>query len=236
MAEITGETQTKNDGEKDKDYSMECLQETRIAVYKGKMVDRRILNWVPFINTFGGAATRIIGMLGIIIGIIIASGSVFLLEINWFLYPLGLIVGMLLIGAGVSLTCNIEYAEATKCKKCHKNYAYEEREEPDIKELSNANSFKVTTTRYWKCKHCGYIDSSESPAGTLSYKGTKGMPREIECEKCGKTGLSFECRDPDTKEIRGVPTIRRYYKCKYCGNISTTEVEIPPPSYHFVGN
>ena len=87
---------------------------------------------------------------------------------------------------GMGKLSDEEYVEAPKCKKCNMEYAYEEREEPDVKEVSTEDSYTLTITRYWKCKYCGHIDSSESSENIIAYKEEKGIPKEIECEKCGK--------------------------------------------------
>lgn len=156
-------------------------------------------------------------------------------QISWFLVFLVFVAGMSLCISGFSLTHDVAYVKATNCKKCHSNYAYEEREEPDIKESSTEDSYTVTITRYWKCKYCGYIDSSESSENIKCYKGKKEKPKEIKCEKCGKTGTSSECRDPDVKEKSSpmsevTTTTIRYYKCKYCGSLNTTEERVEPTS------
>ena len=226
---------------------IEFVEKVYITKYKGEIKDRKSLKWVPFINTFEVAAVQITGWLSIILGLVISFGTITVSsgylasssseEVTGFLLAgtllacLVSLAGFCIYSNGESLICNVKYVKATRCKKCHKNYAYEEREEPDIKEISTENSYMFTITRYWKCKYCGYIDSSESPEKIKSHKGKKEKPKEIKCEKCGKTGVSSECRDPDVKmesfplsEV--VTTTIRYYKCKYCENLNTTEVEM----------
>jgi hypothetical protein len=224
--------QTKNYNGKNKTYSIEFVQEAWVIMWtcKGEIKDRKIFTWVPLIGSYGETAVQITGRLIIIFGFAIYVGSMFLEQISWFLVLLGFIVGFLVLIRGFSLTCNTEYVKATRCKKCHKNYAYEEREESDIKEVSNEYSYTVTITRHWKCKYCGYIDSSESPEEIKSYKGRREEDKEIKCEKCGEIEVSSECRDPDVKEegalMSRVKTTTRYYRCKHCGHLNTTELEL----------
>ncbi|MCC4771051.1 hypothetical protein FXV91_13005 [Methanosarcina sp. DH2] len=245
MTEIAGETQTKNGEKTDKEYSIECDQDrTTIRTYKGEIRDRKILNWVPFIGRFGVIATKVTGWLNALLGAIIYLGSFKVFfgyiekseEFTGFLICiLGSVVGLGIHLIGDFLIYNVNYVKATRCERCHMNYAYEEREEPDIKEASTEDSYNVTITRYWKCKHCGFMDSSESPEKIKAHKGTKGKPKEIKCKKCGKIGINSEYRNPDVKKEsfpmigprpEGVINTTRYYKCIYCGNLNTTEEEM----------
>ncbi len=101
--------------------------------------------------------------------------------------------------------------------------AYEEREKPDVREESTDSLYTVTITRFWKCKYCGYLDSSESSENIKCFKVKKKKPIEMTCEECGKTSLSSECRNPDMKKEYfpgGSTTEIRYYKCNYCGHLN----------------
>ena len=265
MTKIGGETQTKDgkkhkeysiesvkktrivtymyDG-KIQELPIEYLEKMYITNYKGEIKDRKILKWVPFISTFEGVAVRITGLLIIILGAIIYAGAFYVffeyvdkskLITGFLLVILGSGAGLSIFLAGMNLIYDVAYVKTTKCKICHKNFAYEEREEPDIKEVSTENSYIVTIIRYWKCKYCENIDSTESPENIKSHKEKKEKPKEIKCEKCGKTGTSSECRDPDVKEesfpMSGVTTTTiRYYKCKYCGSLNITEERVEPTS------
>lgn len=93
------ETKIKNGKEKHKEHSIEYVKKNRIAKYtyygkiqelpiefieqmyitkyKGEIKNRKILKWVPLINTFGEASVQITGGLSVIIGISIAGGSFF---------------------------------------------------------------------------------------------------------------------------------------------------------------
>lgn len=220
-----------------KQYPIEFVQKMCIATYRGEIKDRKIFRWIPFINSFGGTAVRLVGWSSIILGLIIACGSFYLEQINWSLVFIVLVTGVLLYMRGFSLIYNVAYVNATRCKKCARNYAYEEREEPDVKEVSTEDSYEVTITRYWRCKYCGYRDISEGPENVKSRKGTKYRPVKIKCEKCGKTELCEECRDPDVKEeILGMTkaiVTTKYYECKYCGKLNITEEQTESESSIF---
>lgn len=211
------------------EFPVEFVEEKYITKYKGEIKDRKTLKLVPYINTFGGAAVKITGWLITIFGFGIYMGSIFLEQISWFLVLLGFVVGFLFFTEGFSLIYSVQYVKATKCKNCLKNYAYEEREKPNVKEVSTEDSYIVTITRYWKCKHCGHMDSSEGPERIKTHKGTKYKPEKIKCEKCGKTEITAECRDPDVREeitsMSTVGTTIRYYRCRNCGHLNRKELE-----------
>lgn len=243
MAQNDVETQTKKGEKSDKKYSIEFEQDwITIRTYKGKIRDRKILNRVPFIGRFGVAATRVTGWLNALLGAVIYFGSfiVFMEYMNrsevltgFLICVVGSFVGLQIFIIGESLIYNVKYVGTIRCKRCYKKYAYEEREDPEIKEVSTEDSYAVTVIRFWKCRHCGFIDSSESPEKIKAHKGTREKPKKIKCEKCGETGISPECRKPDVKEISfpmielssTIITTNRYYKCIHCGNLNTIEEE-----------
>jgi hypothetical protein len=228
LTEIAGETQRKNGEKSDKDYSIEWFGNTCIIRYKGEIYNRALFKGIPFIDYLGWIAVLFAGIIYIVLGIcsmpVVLWITYHALNINFllgfilsvlFLIPTGLI----LIGFGSFLS--IPYIKNTTCKKCHKKYAYEERKEPDVKEVSTEKSYKVTITRYWKCKYCGNIDISESPETVRCYKVRKGRKVEIKCEKCSRTGILPECRRPDAKVVDYMATTDiRYYRCEGCGHIN----------------
>jgi DNA-directed RNA polymerase subunit RPC12/RpoP len=225
---IEEKLQTKKEGETE-DYSTECTQKIYTTTYKGKIRSRKILKWIPSIETYGETAVHIPGKLPLIIANLVILALLFLIGSffeEWILYLLFFtsIVFMFLFLSGTGILSDEKYVEAPKCKKCHREYAYEEREEPDIKEVSTEDSYTVTITRYWKCKYCGHKDSSESSENIIAYKGEKKEPEKIECEKCRRQGISPECRDPDIKmeEFKASATFitTRYYRCKYCRHVN----------------
>lgn len=244
MLQITEEIQIKTINGKNKTYSIGFVQGTWgiICTYKGEKRNRENLNQVPYIERYGGKAVQIIGYLSVFFGIAILVG---IIRIMTYLIKLdfeeSICTSVCLIGfyavaeicsIGNSLLWKVRYVKATRCKRCHKNYAYEEREEPDIKEVSTEELYVVTVTRHWRCKYCGHIDSSESPEKIKAYKGLKEIKRatrEIKCEKCGKTEFNFEYKNPDIKEDpfgkTVVQTETKYYKCNYCGNLNITGEE-----------
>ena len=204
---------------------MKCIQKACTITYKGKRKDRRILNCVPFIENFGEDAVRIATFLIWILPLLCLSqftdNPLFEKYYLWIPY---IFISSAFYVVGVDLHNSVKYVEATRCKKCGQNYGYEEREKPDIKEVSTEDSYNVTITRYWKCKYCGYRDSKKSTENIRTQKGDKRAPKEIECEKCGKIGINAECRNPDIKiddsYCYTVTITTRYYKCKYCGHVN----------------
>ena len=225
MIQNAGKILIKNGGKKDKEYSIEWIQKTCTIEYKGKMKDRGIIKWVPFINTLGKTAVQISAWSSVIIGCFFGI-CIFSENLPENLYL------MLLIGSvclfffifGLRLFSYVKYVKATRCKICNKNYAYEETANPDIKEVSTENSYTVSITRFWKCKYCGHIDSSESSENIGTRKEKMKKPKRIICEKCEKSGISHEYKKPDIKcednSSGQTFTTIRYYKCEYCRHIN----------------
>lgn len=126
---------------------------------------------------------------------------------------------------GHELMGDVGYVKATRCKRCDKQFAYEERESPDIKEVSAPKSYMITVIRYWKCRYCGYEDNTESPENIGSRKGeiqNSHKLSKIACANCGTQGSYKEFRKPDEKIIDGFSSTHittRYYNCKVCGYI-----------------
>ncbi|AKB82359.1 hypothetical protein MSBR3_1781 [Methanosarcina barkeri 3] len=236
MTETEVESRTKSSGKKDKDYSIKCEQNVCVIKYKGEIRYRRPFKWVPLVNLFGEYAIRFFGTLEIILGIIgalifcIALGEMpeDLKSLKEYLVGavvfLNFFVSLYLVLDGIFAQSNAKFVRFLKCKRCGRKNAYEEREKPDIREDSTENLYTVTITRYWKCKYCGYLDSSQSSENIKCFKIKKKKPIEMTCEKCGKTSLSSECRNPDMKRedyvVGSDSTEIRYYECNYCGHLN----------------
>jgi hypothetical protein len=247
LTETEGKSRIKNSEEKDKDYSIKCEQNVCVIRYKGKIRYRKPFQWVPLVNSFGEYAIRFFGILEIILGIIgvriffIVLGEMpeDLKGLKEYLVCavvfLSFFVPLYLVLDGISAQSNATFVRFLKCKRCGRKNAYEEREKPDIREDSTENLYTISITRYWKCKYCGYLDSSESSENIKCFKIKKKKPIEMTCEKCGKTSLSSECRNPDMKRedyiVGSDSTEIRYYKCNYCGhlNIETKKIHLNYP-------
>ncbi len=226
MTQNAVETQTKKGGKSEKEYSIEWFEKTCIIKYKGKIKDRKNLRFVPFINSLGEVGVSVIAWLSVIIGYfgLMAVMIEYMGKISYIWLVILCIIPFSLFIYGLVLLPYVKYIGVTGCKNCHKVYAYEETKNPDIKEVSTEKSYKVTITRYWKCKYCGYIDSTESPENICTYKEKKKKPRKITCQKCEESELWFEYKDPDIKCIEEGSIRIRYYMCEYCKNVNI-EVE-----------
>lgn len=230
MTEIAVEAQTKNGEKLDKEYSIEWFENTCIIRYKGEIYNRVLFEGLPFISYLGWVAVLFAGILSIVLGFctffIILFKMTYLQEINdlfGFLVTiiLSLIPTALFLG-GRSYFRDILYVKSITCKRCHKKCAYEETEAPDIKEVSTEDSYEVTITRYWKCKHCRFICISEGQEKMKCYKEWEGRKAEIKCEKCRKKRILPECRKPDVKVYDSAATKTSYYRCEYCGHINVS--------------
>lgn len=236
LTETEGESWTKDSGGKDKGYSMKCTEDACVIKYKGKIKYRNPFKCVPLVSTYGETAIRFFGILKVILGITgIITAFIALGKMPEGLEGLGkYLVGTVILVSfyasstlaleGISSQSGAKFLRSLKCKRCGRKNAYEEREKPDIREDSTESLYTVTITRYWKCKYCGYLDSSESSENIKCFKMKKKKSIRLKCEECGAASLSSECRDPDMK-IEDFPggsnfTEIRYYKCDYCGHIN----------------
>jgi transcription elongation factor Elf1 len=50
------------------------------------------------------------------------------------------------------------YYDVSRCKKCGRDFAYEEIEKPLIKKIITYGNYEETVTRYFKCKYCNDED------------------------------------------------------------------------------
>ncbi|WP_410508814.1 hypothetical protein RSJ42_00600 [Methanosarcina hadiensis] len=236
MTENEGEYGKKNSGGKGKEYSIRCTSDECVIKYKGKIKHTKPFKWVPLVNAYGETAVKLFEILKIIVGItgmlvaFIALGKMPENLEGLEKYLLGTVIlvifylSSILVLQGISLKSGTKFLKSLKCKRCRRNNAYEEREKPDIREDSTENSYTVKITRYWKCKYCGYLDSTESSENIKCFKIKKKKPTRVKCEECGATSLVSECRTPDMK-IEDYPggsniTETRYYKCDYCEHIN----------------
>ncbi|MDQ1253677.1 MAG: hypothetical protein QG646_2864 [Euryarchaeota archaeon] len=190
------------------------------------MKDRKILRFVPFINTLGEIGVFVVAWLSIITGYfgLMAVMMEYIEKISFVWVLILCIIPFSLFLYGLVLTPYVKYVGITGCKNCHKVYAYEEIKNPDIKEVSTEDSYTISIARYWKCKYCGYTDITAGPENIGTYKGKKKKPRKITCQKCGESGLFLEYKDPDIKFVEEVSIRIRYYMCEYCKNVNI-EVE-----------
>lgn len=127
---------------------------------------------------------------------------------------------------GHELLLSTDYVKAARCSECGKEFACEEREKPDIKEVSTPDYYYVTVIRHWKCRYCGCEDSSESQENIESRKGNRNTdPFRSPCRHCRKNTLHTEFKDPDIKELKTSSStsdliITRYCQCEHCGHRS----------------
>lgn len=127
-----------------------------------------------------------------------------------------------------------KYYEDSKCKRCGRDFAYEEFRKPLIKEVSTNDKYEITITRYWRCKYCGDENVIEDTENGL-YKNCCNKGKEVYWEKkackiCENQNSLIEYREPDVKEIGGIITTICHYKCSHCGyyEISIQKEDSPP--------
>lgn len=112
-----------------------------------------------------------------------------------------------------------KYSKILKCKKCGREFAYEEIKKPLIKMVSTQSKYEKTITNYMKCKYC----SDENIKIEIARKNSKSRTKDINgnrktCKGCGKEHSLVEYRHPDAHlERYNIFRTIRHYKCTNCG-------------------
>lgn len=118
-----------------------------------------------FINRLGERKVKYIGIISTIIGIIDVIGWILSITNNiipmtynkYTFYVVGF--GFLLFIFGLLFLKMHTYKVESKCPKCKKDYAMEEYKDPEVKEVDASKGTRIATTRFYKCKYCGYEDT-----------------------------------------------------------------------------
>lgn len=111
------------------------------------------------------------------------------------------------------------YYKISKCKKCNRDFAYEEIKKPLVKKISTYDDYEETETRYFKCKYCNDEDLKIKSLLKSSKSRKRRIPKKGKtCKGCGRRFTLIEYRYPDT-HLESFDTRRtiRHYKCKNCG-------------------
>lgn len=144
------------------------------VTYEGDKENTFILEIIaPFlIKKYGKQNVGIVGLISLVSGFITimvwmnsASANklyTFLPDIEtlnpqWVLY---LSISLLILG--LLLLSVLTYHSNTQCKKCKKEFAYDESKDPKIEEVKTSRGTRVKTTRYYQCKFCGHEDTAVS--------------------------------------------------------------------------
>lgn len=77
---------------------------------------------------------------------------------NWVL-----ILGIGFLFGGVLLLNAMQYHTSTQCKKCNKDFAYEEVGTATVKEVETTEGIRRVTTRTYECRFCGDKDVRRFP-------------------------------------------------------------------------
>lgn len=137
----------------------------------------------------------------------------------WFLAIIMFLTSMIFLSICEDLTGIKDYYTVSKCKKCGRDFAYEEMKKPLIKKVSTYDDYEETETRYFKCKYCNDEDHKIKSIIKSSKSRKRRNPEKGKaCKGCGGHFILIEYRYPDT-HMESFDTRRtiRHYKCKNCG-------------------
>lgn len=120
-----------------------------------------------------------------------------------------------------------ELYKDSKCKKCDRDFAYEEFQKPLIKEVSTHDKYEITIKRSQRCKYCGDEYSIEKPFN-YPHKGEINYKEDRACKICENQYPMKEYRKPDIKKINDNEITIRHYKCSHCDyyEITITRIHI----------
>ncbi len=124
------------------------------------------------IKRYGKNKVSFVGAISLISGlitIITAINSMFSVKIysflpaapksisNWMLF-----FGFILVLVGSLFLSVLTYHSSTKCKKCKKDFAYEEIKNPIRQDTETEEGTWRTITKTYECKYCGDVDTRKS--------------------------------------------------------------------------
>lgn len=148
-------------------YGSKYQNVTDSATYNGDVRNIFLLekSSIFFINLLGEKKVKYIGLLSTILGIIDVIGwivsitnRIIPMTYNGYtFYVVGL--GIILIIIGIIFLKMHSYKIQSKCSKCNKDYSMQEFKDPNVKEVETSEGVRKTTTRFYKCKYCGYEDT-----------------------------------------------------------------------------
>ncbi|KKH99453.1 hypothetical protein EO95_06210 [Methanosarcina sp. 1.H.T.1A.1] len=163
------------------------------------------------------------------VSILLAASSLLLLLFLLFLrqtleeayWPLSIILFlacMMFFFVATDLYKIENYYNISRCKKCGRDFAYEEIKKSLIKKVSTYDDYEETDTRYFKCKYCSDEDLKIKSLLKKSKSKARNIYRnEKNCKECGKNFALIEYREADT-HLESFDTRRtiKHYKCTHC--------------------
>jgi len=222
-------------------YEMDTETDTLTMTSQGEIYCFYLQSEAPYlIKRWGEKKIRHIGkvfgilalllLIALILSYFFRDRIVFPYNMTWLfiLMTIGVIIFFLFL-------CDQFYSVAdfysnSRCKKCGKDFAYEEFRKPLTRKVSTPESFEITRTKYRKCRYCGDEDF-ETQTDFIDCKGDKEKLTDDTCKRCGKEHSIKEHRRPDVFEGADTAKTIRYYKCSNCGyqEITVEKVEFLGP-------
>jgi hypothetical protein len=135
----------------------------------------------------------------------------------WYFVPVAVWAIIYFGSLSSQYTDAVAYYKSSRCKNCNRDFALEEFKDPQVTEVSTLDKYKITRTRYWKCKFCVTEDYRTEELDHNNHKGKKSKQERSTCRVCKKEFVVSEYRDPDVKKVGDVETTVRHYKCLNCG-------------------
>lgn len=220
-------------------YELDKDTDTLTITYAGKIYDFSLKSKSPYlIERYGVKKIQTVERVsGYLILFLLAAFFLYLCLLGrieyskqFFLAFFIICYGLIILFYAITEECGkIEsFYRDSRCKRCGRDFAYEEYKDPLIREVSSRPKYEINITRYWECKFCGHKDTRTEE---LHYSQGRGEreDRKKTCSECNKEYAMIEYKLPEIKFINDIATTIRHYKCTFCGyNEITIEEEYIP--------
>lgn len=196
-------------------------------------------NGAPYlINNWGEKKVRFVGkvfgklalllLISLILYYFLRDRIVFPYNMTWLFILLT--IGVIIFSYFVydQLTSVADFYINSRCRKCGKDFAYEEFKKPLTRKVSTSENYEITTTKYHKCRYCGDEDL-RIQTNYIDCKGKKEKLTKNACKCCGKENSMKEYRRPDVHTTYDTVETIRFYKCLDCGYQAITVENVYSP-------
>jgi len=221
-------------------YELDKDTDTLTITYAGKIYDFFLKSKAPYlIERYGEKKIRTVERVsGYLILFLLAAFFLYFCLLGRIEYAKHIFWPFLITDIGLIflfLAISEEFSEIesfyrnSRCKRCGRDFAYEEYKDPLIKEVSSRPKYEINITRYWECKFCGYKDTRTEELHCSQGRGEREFRKKWTCSECNKEYAMIEYKLPEIKVEYNTATTIRHYKCIFCGyNEITIEEEYIP--------
>ncbi|MDD4497382.1 MAG: hypothetical protein PHV51_04415 [Methanosarcinaceae archaeon] len=209
-------------------YELDNDTDTLTITYTGKIYDFFLKSKTPYlIDRYGDKKIQAVEIISFFLSLLLYAALIlyffFLNRIEYakqmfwpfIITDIGLII--FFFATSEQFSKIKDFHKNSLCKKCGRYFAYEEHNEPIIKEVSSRLKYEITITRYWECKFCGNKDPRIEGLNYYQQNGEREDRKNRTCRECNKEYALIEYKLPDIKIENDTATTIRHYECTSCG-------------------